>query len=303
MEKSLREIARDRRYWETKRTKIRQTDKHLEEITDRYEKELKELKETRQNILKQAREEAKNILADVNRQIENTIRTIRESHAEKEKTKEARQALEELKQNIADEISSKTDEEIERKIKQIEDRQKRKEDRKQKQSGKIVTKAGKKAEENTPLQQGDKVKMNGQDTVGEILKVNEDNITVAFGHLITNVKPERLVRISQNDYKKAVKQVRPSSSSSYDMSTKRLNFKPGLDVRGQRVTDALELVIAFIDEAMMLGVGEVRILHGKGNGILREEIRKYLSTFGSILSYKDESVDMGGTGITVVKFN
>ncbi|MDR1054565.1 MAG: Smr/MutS family protein [Prevotellaceae bacterium] len=305
MEKSLREIARDKRYWESKRSKIRQTDKYLEEVTSKYEKELNKVKEMRQSIIKQAKEEAKALLADVNKQIENTIRTIRESQAEKEKTKEARQALEKLKTNITDEIASATDKEIERKIKQIQERQKRKEEYKLKQSGQIKTNKADEIKEDTPLQVGDKVKMKGSDTVGEIIKINEGSITVAFGHLITNAKPEKLVRISQNDYKKAVKQTRSASSSlaTYDLSTKRLNFKPGLDVRGLRVTDALERVVSFIDEAMMFGIGEVKILHGKGNGILREEIRKYLSTFGNVLSYKDENVDMGGAGITVVKFN
>lgn len=304
MEKSLREIARDKRYWETKRSKIKQTDKYLEEVTTKYEKELKDVKEMRQSILKQAREEAKALLADVNKQIENTIRTIRESQAEKERTKEVRQELEELKTNINNEINSAIDKDIERKIQQIQERQKRKEERKQKQAGQATNQP--KAQKNTedePLQAGDKVKMKGQDTVGEIVKVTGSSITVAFGHIITNVKADKLTRISQNDYKKAVKQTRPVNSSAYDLSTKRLNFKPGLDVRGMRTTDALERVVAFIDEAMMLGIGEVKILHGKGNGILREEIRKYLSTFGSLLSYRDENVDMGGAGITVVKFN
>lgn len=302
MEKSLREIARDKRYWEVKRSKIKQTDKHLEEVTTRYEKELKEVKEMRQTILKQAKEEAKALLADVNKQIENTIRTIRESQAEKEKTKAARQVLDQMKINITAEVESIADKDIERKIQQIQERQKRKEERKLKKSSE-TTNQSEKSKEELPLQIGDKVKMKGQDTAGEVIKLSDDSATVAFGHLITNVKIDKLIRISQNDYKKAVKRVQPTTTATYDLSTKRLNFKPGLDVRGMRTTDALERVIAFIDEAMMLGIGEVKILHGKGNGILREEIRKYLKTFGSLLHFRDEDVDMGGAGITVVKFN
>ena len=93
------------------------------------------------------------------------------------------------------------------------------------------------------------------------------------------------------------------SSSSASISERRLNFKPTIDVRGQRADEALENVSRFVDDAIMVGVGEVKILHGKGNGILKEEIRKYLKVVPGVLSVKDEVLELGGSGITVVKLD
>jgi len=295
MEKGLREIARDKRYWETKRDRIRKTDKYLEELTDKYEKELSEIKETRRKLINEAKEEAKKILANVNKEIENTIKIIKESQANKEETKIARNKLESLKENINNDF---VDSGIEQKMQKIKARQEQKKNKKEiapePENNEIIEPI---------LQEGDKVNIKGQAAIGEIISISSNSVSVAMGNIIMNITPDKVEKISQNAYKKLVKQNIAPVSSSSTLSVKRLNFKPVLDVRGQRTTDALEQVIAYIDEAMVLGMHEVRILHGKGTGILKEEIRKYLKTFGPILTFNDEQEELGGSGITVVQIN
>ena len=85
-----------------------------------------------------------------------------------------------------------------------------------------------------------------------------------------------------------------------DITKRKLNFKPTIDIRGERLEQAIDSVTRFVDDAVMVGVGEIKILHGKGNGILREELRKYLKTMGGVASFRDEQLQMGGSGITVV---
>lgn len=297
MEKSLREIARDKRYWESKRDRIRKTDKHLEELSEKYEKELTELKETRKKLINEAKEEAKKILANVNKEIENTIRTIKESQADKEKTRIARNKLEALKQDVED--TGFTDKRIEREMQKVKERQEKRKNKKD--NGEPTETSIEEQVKDTPLQVGDKVNIKGQLTSGEVLSVSENNVAVAVGNIIMNVAPNRVMKISQTAYKNAVKQNRAHSQNS-ELSVKRLNFKTQIDVRGERTINALETVIEFIDEAMVLGMNEVRILHGKGTGILKEEIRRYLKTIGGLRFY-DEKEELGGAGITVVRFD
>jgi DNA mismatch repair protein MutS2 len=306
IEKSLREIARDKKYWESKRDRIKKTDKKLEELTEKYEKELIEIKEMRKKLIIEAKEEAQKILSSVNKEIEYTIRIIKESQADKEKTKIARTKLEELKKTVSE--SEFTDSRIEREIQKIKNRQKRK-DSKQNKSDNIQK------PDNQPdtvtitdnrLSPGDRVKIKGQIAAGEVISVGNNNIAVATGNIIINVAPDRVEKISYNESLKIEKTENNKTSSSIsltsDLLVRRLNFKSVLDVRGERMLDALDQVTAFVDEAIMLGMKEIRILHGKGTGILKEEIRRYLKTFGNTLCFFDEQEEAGGAGITVVKF-
>ncbi len=89
----------------------------------------------------------------------------------------------------------------------------------------------------------------------------------------------------------------------FDLHKKRINFKSDIDVRGYRTDEALEEVQDLIDEAAMIGIGRVRILHGKGNGILRQEIRTFLKTMPYVKSFADEHVEFGGAGITIVEMD
>ncbi|MDR1593001.1 MAG: Smr/MutS family protein [Prevotellaceae bacterium] len=300
IEKSLREIAKNKKYWETKRDNIKKTDKKLEDLSEKYEKELLEIKEMRKKLISEAKEEAQKILASANKEIENTIRTIKESQADKEQTKIARSKLDEFKKTVSG--SEFIDSEIEREMQKIQNRQKRKKN-KQNESN-MVQEPENQSDTIQPdncLSPGDKVKIKGQVAIGEIISVGNNNIAVAMGNIIMNVAPDRIEKISRNESRKI--EINKTSSITSDLLMKRLNFKSVLDVRGERTLEALEQVTAFVDEAIMLGMSEIRILHGKGSGILKEEIRRYLKTSGNILSFFDEQEESGGAGITVVKLN
>jgi len=301
IERNLREIARNKRYWEEKRSKIKQTDKHLEDITNKYQGELTEIQSLRKSIIKEAKEEAKRLLDEANKRIERTIFEIKEAQAEKERTKSARAQVETMKKSLQDDTQAAIDQKIVRKIEQLKERRERRAQRQSKQAAPVIPKPAE--AENRPLTVGDKVRMKGQDGVGEILSIGAKKINVAFGSIITNVSPDKLERISSNEFRKATRSaptVQPAAS--VNISERKLHFKPTIDVRGQRVEEAIGNINYFIDEAMMVGCSEVKILHGKGTGALKEEIRKILRTIGGIKSIADEHVEMGGAGITVVVF-
>ena len=117
------------------------------------------------------------------------------------------------------------------------------------------------------------------------------------------MSPDKVERISSNEYREAVrKDFKPSYQRQDAAITERkLNFKPEIDIRGERLSDALDIVTHFMDDAIMLGMGNVRIIHGKGTGVLREEIQKYLRTVPGIRNVKDEDIRQGGTGVTIVE--
>ncbi len=297
-DKFLREIARDKRYWESKRERVRQLEKRLDELVSQNSKELEQISKERKIILEKAKSDAKEVLAGANRQIENTIRAIKESQAEKEKTKEVRKNIEEFRQKL-DEPNA-DEEYIQRKIEKLKQREEKSQNRKAKeQPAKQETPP---AEKEHVIKKGDKVKLFGQDSVGEVLDVNGKNYLVAFGQMVTSLPESRIEKISNNEFKKAAQQIsKMKVTEAYSTYDRKLNFKPNLDVRGQRAEEALQKVQELLDEAVMLNVSEVRILHGKGNGILRHMIREYLATVPFLKSYRDEHVEKGGTGITVVE--
>ena len=300
IEKNLRHIARDKRYWEEKRQRIRQTDKQLEDVTARYQNELVELQKIRKQIIREAKDEAKQLLAEANKRIERTILEIKEAQAEKERTKVARRQVEELKQQLQTETPVDADAKIDRKIAQLRQRQERREQRKkEKQPARTEVKTPKEQ----PLQTGDKVRLKGRDTAGEVVKIHAGMVTVGVGNIFIDIPSGNLERISGNEFR-SLQKSRPviSTNAGYNISQRKLHFKAAIDVRGQRAEEALDNVMQFIDEALMVGASEVKILHGKGNGILKEEIRKLLRTFGGISSIADEHLDRGGSGITVAQF-
>ena len=139
--------------------------------------------------------------------------------------------------------------------------------------------------------------------VGEVQSLKGNKATVAFGQILTTVPKDKLVVISASEYKKQTRAVRPTITVGSDISQRKLNFKDNIDVRGMRASEALERVTDFIDDAIMVGVSEVRILHGKGTGALKEEIRRYLNTVDLVTSAADEHADRGGAGITVVRLD
>ena len=297
-DKYLQDIVRDKRYWETKRQNIRKREKIMEETIARYEKELEELDKSRKEILKKAREDAEQLLQESNAKIENTIRTIKEAQAEKERTRTARQELTDFRQQIEDENKAAMEEKIARKMEKLREKQERKKDKKSKQASQPAVQPVPKV---IPLQAGDYVRIKGQTSVGQIIEINGKNAVVMFGLMKTNVKADRLERTdAPKQTLNTAKATFVSSETQDRMYEKKLNFKQDIDVRGMRGDEAIQAVTHFIDDAILVGVSRVRILHGTGTGILRTLIRQYLATVPGVAHFQDEHVQFGGAGITVV---
>jgi DNA mismatch repair protein MutS2 len=301
-EKHLREISRDKRYWEKKRDNIRLTSRKVEEMENKLEQELLAIKGQRKEILTKAKKDAENLLSDTNKQIENTIRVIKESSAHKEKTKEVRSKLDAFKDDFVSKVDSQ-DDTIEKKIEQIKEKQKRRDD-KAREKGQPITNTTPDVPMVKPLEKGDKVKLKDQDIVGEIVEIGPKNAVVAFGNMMTSIDVEKLEGITANEFRKASREVsQPRTGATVDTHKRRLNFKSDIDIRGYRADEAIRATQDLVDEALMLGIGQIRILHGKGNGILRQLIREYLATQPVVKSFADEHIEFGGTGITIVKLD
>ena len=298
-DKYLQDIVRDKRYWEGKRQTIRQREKHMEETIARYQAEMEELQKSRKEIIRQAKEEAERLLQESNARIENTIRTIKEAQAEKEKTRLVRQELADFRESIDNLTSKEQEDKIARKMEKLKEKQNRKKEKKQ--NGTKEQPTVQQTPKATPITEGCPVRIKGQSSVGEVLEINGKNAVVAFGSIKTTVKTERLERSN------AVPQKQESAKSSFvsnqtqdSMYEKKLNFKQDIDVRGMRGDEALQAVTYFVDDAILVGMSRVRILHGTGTGILRTLIRQYLQTIPGVRHFADEHIQLGGAGITVV---
>lgn len=309
IERNLRKIAKNKRALDEKLARIKTTDKTLESLTDRYQKELEDVKALKRGVLEEARREAAEIVSSANKEVERTIRQIKEAQAEKEKTRQAREHLKTFEKKLDQQKESEKDAAIEKKMQQIISRKQREAERKARrgeQASQPKEEIKKPQLDEGPLKVGDKVRMKeNPDMVGEITLVSGRNVSVAIGSIISRMTASKLERISAQQYReKSRPSSRPSTNfSSASISERRLNFSPSIDIRGERLDSALEIVMHFIDDATMVGIGQVKILHGKGNGVLREEIRKYLRTVPSVASFKDEDIQMGGAGITVVEMD
>ena len=296
-DKYLQAIVRDKRYWETKRQNIRKREKQMEETIARYEQEIAELERSRKEILKKAKEDAEHLLQESNAKIENTIRTIKEAQADKERTRTARQELNEFKSQIEERNKQALEEKIARKMEQLREKQERKKDKKDKKNAAAQQVVVPKVK---PITVGGYVRIKGQTSVGEVLEINGKNAIVMFGLMKTNVKVDRLEHAEAPKQNLAtVKSTFISSETQEQVYEKKLNFKQDIDVRGMRGDEAIQAVTYFIDDAILLGMSRVRILHGTGNGILRTLIRQYQATVPGVAQYKDEHVQFGGAGITV----
>ena len=309
-DKYLQDIVRDKRYWENKRQNVHQREKELERTVARYEKEIADLEQSRKDILRKAKEQAEELLKESNKKIENAIREIRESQAEKEETKRIREELNEFKAGVSEIDAKANDDLIAKKIRQIQERKERhkkhkdeKAERERQAAAKLRETASKAAKkEGRNLEVGDSVKIKGLSTVGKIESMDGKNATVIFGGMRTKMPASRLEYVDMAEAKK--EDVAPvfnvSRETRETIDNRKLNFHQDLDVRGMRGDEALNAVRYFIDDACLVGMSRVRILHGKGNGILRQLIRQYLATVPSVTSFRDEHVQFGGAGITVV---
>ncbi len=299
-DKSLRSITRDKYYWETKRKKIRKVEKSLDEMAEDYRKELEEIKKQRKEILKGAKEEAQHLLENVNRQIENTIREIREAQAEKIKSREIRERMENFKAEVKTADLSEDQSLLKRSEKLEKTEIKR-------NKGRAATSQEVKVKKE-PVQEtwirGEKIRIKGQETVYDLVDIDQRKAVIALGQILSTVALRRIEKYTGE----GIREIPPPKGKSglaltLEFSERRLNFKPEIDLRGERAETALAKVRRLLDDAVMFESSRLRILHGKGQGILKEMIRNYLMSEPLVRSFRDEDVRLGGAGITVVELN
>ena len=313
-DKYLQDIVRDKRYWEGKRQTIHQHEKSLESKINRYEDELTEIERQRKEILHKAKEEAEELLRESNKKIENAIREIREAQAEKERTRLVREELNAFKEDLAGIDTKDNDEAIARKIRQLQERKERREKRKAEKAEKTANPSvpthKKPSVTERPIEAGDTVRIKGLNSVGEVESTDGKMAVVIFGGMKTKMRADRLehAELPKNQLSKQEER-NNNIAGSYGMVSKdtrdvidnrKLNFKQDIDVRGMRGDEAISAITYFIDDAILVGVSRVRILHGTGSGILRQLIRQYLATVPNVSHFRDEHVQFGGAGITVI---
>ncbi len=292
IERNLRKIVRRRKALDEKLQKVKSTDKALEGLTAKYQKELEDIREQKKQILESAKKEAEDIVKGAGKQVERTIREIKESQADKERTKAARANL----QGFLGALEQKKtkDEYIERKLEKLQ----------KKQGHGDTPAAAAPVQKEGPLKVGEKVKVKASGMVGEVSRVSSKAVTVIIGSISSTMAPDTLERISSNEFREISRKVfsKPIQKVDANITSRKLSFKPEIDLRGERLQEALEAVMHYCDDAQMLGVRSVRIIHGKGTGVLREEIQKYLRTVPGVASVADEDIRHGGTGVTIVEF-
>ena len=290
-DKYLQDIVRDKRYWEQKRQTVHQREKDVEKTISRYETNIEEIDKERKAILRRAKEQAEEMLKEANRRIENTIREIREAAAEKERTRQLREELNDFRSEVKEIDTTEKDAAIEKKMQQILARRERKEKRKAEKAAQ-------------GQQEGQKSKVEGQRSKAQeaqgpkelspieklLKKFNEGD--TSFDVKVTKKSDIGAMMDAERNKKSSM------TRNVIDEHTR--NFRHEIDVRGLRGDEALMEVQRFVDDAIIIGVSQVRILHGKGNGILRSLIRDYLNALPNVIGCRDEHVQFGGAGITVV---
>ena len=267
-DKHLQDVARDKRYWEQKRAKIKEEEKKLQSLTEHYDALVQDIKKKEKEIIRNAKEEASEIIKNSNAKIENTIRAIKESAADKNITQTERRELENFKKSLDKQLEKQPS------VKQPQD-----------------------------FHKGERVRIKGQNIAGTIDAVNGKTAIVFFGQIKSTVDVSKLEHLTASQLKEMEKystNAVANAKKGFDMRERQLNFSQDIDVRGMRVDEALQAVIYFLDDAQMFNVSRVRILHGTGTGALKSAIRDYLYQSSIVKSFKDEHVQFGGAGITVV---
>jgi DNA mismatch repair protein MutS2 len=296
-DRNLREIARDKRYWEKKRETVRHHEKRLEELIASYEAQLGSIKTQQKEIIGQAKNKAEEMLRETNKMIENTIRTIREAQAEKEKTKEVREELDTFREHLtAEEKHPEVPLPAPPPLRSS--------------TAGIVKRISKKAAPEPVVKKktgkpsvGDYVRLTGSDTVGEVTEVKGKKLQIISNSLKMTVDIDKTEPVDAAAYLKEMSKSRPPQKIDWSLDTRRNRFSSEIDVRGMRTEEALQKVQEFIDTALVIQFRHLRILHGKGNGILRHMIRQYLESTGAVKSAEDEHVERGGAGITIIELD
>jgi DNA mismatch repair protein MutS2 len=257
----LVDLERDKKELIDTRVSLEKKERGLKAMLAENEELKMYLEENKKTILREAKAEAQNIIKGANKLIERTISEIRESKAEKEQTQKLRQNLQqELKRH------------------EVQDKKP------------VVT-----PQSAAELQKGDWVKLLDSETVGQVLEIAKDNVILAMGDLRSVVKIKRVEKISNKSVPKEIRK-----SHSVDLTENFSTFSTELDLRGRRGEEALQEIEKYLDRAVMLGLGSLKIIHGKGDGILRKLIRGYLGKYSHVDRMEDEHADRGGDGITYV---
>ncbi len=256
----VRSLEKERQELSVKVNKLERQEIELKQSLTKYQTLSTELETKKKDILNKAKEDASNLLKETNREIEKTIRHIKENKAEKKETQKVRKNLETLTHKV----------------------------------GEPQKKEQRPAEQ---LKEGDRVRIIGQDGSGIILSIQGKNAAVQFGLLKSVTKLEKLEKITAPVEKEIGARLR---SAGINVIEKRANFSQTLDIRGKRVDEVIGILDQYLDTAILLGQGELRILHGKGEGVLRKVVRDHLKRYKEVVSVKDEHIERGGDGITVV---
>ena len=283
-DKQLQNLDVQKNELDKKETQFKVADDFLSEMIEKYQKLTEDLEKSKKEILARSKQQAAELLENTNKIIENTIREIKESQAEKEKTQLARKNLNEFTEKIKVEETAITEPNKEKKRKLKE----------KPEEIKVLT---------TPIEKGDYVRIAGQETIGEVIGIDAKEVFVAFGSAQLKTKVGKLEKVSREDYlKQAAGNKTSSKRPSMDINDKIKQFKPNIDIRGMRVDEAIIALQHYIDDAVLLSVNEVSILHGKGNGVLRQIVHQYLRKIPEVKSFADEALERGGHGITLVYF-
>ncbi len=299
-DKHLREISRDKRYWENKRQKIRQNSKEIDELLSKYSETLAVTEKERKKIILETRIKSEEMLSGINKKIEQSIREIRESQAEKLRVKDIRENIEELRASVKGSLDKTLAEGREK----LEKAERESVQVKKKIQHEKVDEPAKVKELSNQWMVGSKIRIKDKEILAEILETRGNTLLIAMGQMITTIPLDQAEPVSENEFRKATgTKTYGTSFVGVDMENRKMSFSTSLDLRGMRADEALRKVTEFIDEAVMVGSGDLRILHGKGDGILRQIIREYLSGVDVVSRFDDEDIRFGGTGITVVKLS
>lgn len=303
-DKHLREVLRDKKYWNEKRYKIRQEEKQLDALVEELTENNQDIKELRKKTISEAKKEAEQILKEVNKRVESTIRNIRNVQADKEKTKEIRKEFEDFKNELLARKEKEEEDKIFRKIEQIRRKQAEKNKSKEHKNTKQASQKARgteSQEDKRILAVGAKVKIKLTQTYGEVLEIKGTKILLAVGDMRMNVAANKLELVANREYKNKMPQRKSANTVLFtDTLEKKMHFRAHLDIRGERVDEGIRLLTRFIDDAITTDSKELKILHGTGTGVLRLAVRQYLATVDLVASFFDEKLEMGGAGITVV---
>jgi len=269
-DKMLNELEAEKNKFQTLNIELNAKEKRLNELSKEYEELKSYISDQKKQIINEAKKEAQNLLRDTNQRIEATIRSIKENKAEKEATRQARKDLDQLKESVRPAKARPThNTQVER--------------------------------EEGEIRAGDAIRVKDTGTLGEVLQIKGNQAEILMGSLKSNIKLKRLEKVSRRSLKKVLPDNKSYSTPSLDINKKLVDFSTNLDIRGKRAEEALPTLESFVDDASMFGMEELRIIHGKGNGILREVVRDYLQRHNGVSQVQDEHVERGGAGVTIVK--